>query len=293
MGSGRNSPTPFKIKAMNILSPLTSPRWLRILFFVALAMNFAGAVLSSTASNKQSSNPSTSATARVTWSEVQINIALSPGESTSKDITFTIDKKLKKFTIVVSPELSQFLTVQPTNIRKLRRNEVQSVHMAVSPGTIPAKYEGAIQVRDRQQQILSQINVVINIWQTFTDSNLGLAFEYPSDWIAKRSDPTPDAGVYLHEEGEEYPGEGITITRIDGPLATLLPDPNSQLGLLNQTSQLLGGIDWLIFVHKEQDTNLEFITALAEINGNVIDVNAKNTPDVVPRLIKILQSFSR
>jgi len=56
--------------------------------------------------------PSTSSTqAKIAWSTTSIEVILSPGESTAKDLTFSSSLGLTNFTIEAVPQIASYLTV--------------------------------------------------------------------------------------------------------------------------------------------------------------------------------------
>jgi hypothetical protein len=134
-----------------------------------------------------------SATPNITWSEPQVNIGLSPSESISKEIFLISNIKLKKIQFDISPEIVQFINIQPESVKKIPANSQKRIDLffSVSPGTNPGKREGVILIRNRKQEILSQIKVVIDIFHSFTDSTQGLTLQYPDFGQPTRITITP------------------------------------------------------------------------------------------------------
>ncbi len=75
---------------------------------------------------------------KITWSTTSINVILSPGESTSSNLTFTSSQQLTNVTLSVVPEIAPFVTVRPPSISSLSANQTQSVHLSIAIATTTA-----------------------------------------------------------------------------------------------------------------------------------------------------------
>jgi hypothetical protein len=123
----------------------------------------------------------TSAQPKITWSQHQIEVILAPGESTAKDIMFTSNFKLENVAIEAVPGIAGLLTIQPSSIANVISGSPNVVHVSFSipQGITPGAYEGTIHVRIGSQTLPQTLKVAVNVWQSFSDANLGLSFEFP------------------------------------------------------------------------------------------------------------------
>ncbi len=230
---------------------------------------------------------------KITWSTTSINVILSPGESTSSDLSFTSSQLLTNVTLSAVPEIAPFVSLQPSTISSLAANQVQSVHIsiAIPSGITLGTYSGTIHVLSGSQTLPRTLKLVVNIWNTFGDSSLGLSFLYPPNFIVSPVAPSQNTGVYLESKQEEYGGEGITISRKEGNLADAIAHLNSQLTLLSRFDERFGSADWTLLVHREQASGLEFFTAITEQNGTVVAVGSRNIPSNGPLVMMMLNTF--
>src|SRR5207249_3014915 len=90
--------------------------------------------------------------------------------------------------------------------------------------------------------------------------------------------PLPGSGIYLSTAGQEYGGDGITISRKAGNLTSALAGLDSQLTRVSQSTQDFGAAEWILVIHSEPASGLEFFTALTEQSGTVIAVGSRNVP---------------
>jgi len=119
---------------------------------------------------------------KITWSLPSLDVTLSPGESTSRDLVFQSDQRLKKAIIEPVPELAPFLTVQPSTFATVPANTSQAVHLtfAISPNTKYGSYVGTIHLRVGTQTLPQTFKLSLNVWQTFSSPNSPISFKYPS-----------------------------------------------------------------------------------------------------------------
>jgi hypothetical protein len=119
---------------------------------------------------------------RITWAELTLNIDISPGETLSREITFTSDSKLKKVSFETSPELAPFLVVQSANINKVKANKQTPLQLSLSiaSNTSSGVYSGTLNVKTRDQSlVLERLTVNINIWGEYTDTTFGFKVSAP------------------------------------------------------------------------------------------------------------------
>lgn len=101
----------------------------------------------------------------VTWSPQQLELTLAPGESTSKDVTFTVSTKIPSAVLVPSASISNFVSVEPatfTNVQAGVSNAVR-VSFAVPLSTALKTYEGTIQVKTQGCNLLQTLNIVLTV----------------------------------------------------------------------------------------------------------------------------------
>jgi uncharacterized membrane protein len=114
---------------------------------------------------------------------------LSPGESTSSDLTFTSSQNLTNVTLSVVPQIAPFVTVQPSSISSLAANQTQSVHLSIAIATTTAfgTYDGTLHLKRGTATFPQTVKVVVNVWQAFADTSLGLSIKYPPNWFAQQA----------------------------------------------------------------------------------------------------------
>jgi hypothetical protein len=164
---------------------------------------------------------------KITWSPTSsIEVILSPGESTSKDLTFTSDQDLQNPVVEPVPEIAGFLTIQPNTIAALPAAQQQPVHIAIA---IPAStafgtYSGTIHVRIGTQTLPQTVKVVVNAWQSSTSTTLRVTFKYPPNLFVLISPDQPghvliqnspievNLGGALPEDGTQVTSTGFVIS---------------------------------------------------------------------------------
>lgn len=133
---------------------------------------------------------------KITWSESQIELILSPGESASKELTFTSTQDLNDITIWPVPELAPFLSVQPESFANVPANQPQHVRLDFSASeTAPlGTYDGTIHIRSGSRTLPHTLKIIIHI------AGVGAAIFLP-----------PDPGEAGKEtlEGIDSDGDGV------------------------------------------------------------------------------------
>lgn len=109
---------------------------------------------------------------------------LSPGESTSRDLSFTSSLPLQNAIIEAVPEIAGFLTIQPNTLAALGANQQQGVRIAIGipMGTAFGTYDGTIHDRVGAMTFPQTVKVVVNVWQAFTSTSVGFSIKYPPGW---------------------------------------------------------------------------------------------------------------
>ena len=239
---------------------------------------------------------SASATAqpKITWSSTSANVILSPGESTSSDLTFTSSSNLTNVVLEAVPAISRFVTIQPNIFAGVPAAQKQLVHIsfAIPQGTALGTYSGTLHGRIGSQTLPQTLKVVVNVWKRFENSSLGFTFLYPPNFFVSPVSPSQSTSVYLQNKQEEYGGEGITVSRKEGNLVDAIANLNSQLTLVSQVDEHFGSTDWTLLVHREQVSGLEFFTALTEQNGTVVAVGSRNSPTNGSLVMTMLSTFA-
>jgi hypothetical protein len=124
---------------------------------------------------------------RISWSQQQIVITLSPGESTSRNVTFTSDLALQNIVIESVPEIASFLTIQPSSFASMPANQPQPVQIAFSipAGTAPRTYDGTIHVPNGTRTLPQTLKVIITVergngFSLYENDQLGFQILYPT-----------------------------------------------------------------------------------------------------------------
>lgn len=125
-------------------------------------------------------------TPEITWSENSVEVILSPGESTSKDLTFTSNVALQNIIVESVPPIAAFVSVQPNDFAIVPAGQLQSVHLTFS---IPANatlgaYDGTVHVRLGSQTLPQTLEVSVLAWKNFADPTLGISFKFPLNLAA-------------------------------------------------------------------------------------------------------------
>ena len=154
----------------------------------------------------------TSTQPKITWSTTSINIILSPGESTSSDLTFTSSQKLTNVALTVVPQIAPFVNVQPSSISSLAANQAQSVHLAIAIAAATAfgTYDGTIQLKSGTTTFPQTVKVVVNVWPTFT-STIGFTLHYPPSFFPVQSTDPNSSEVGFYSSPQVF-SEGISPT---------------------------------------------------------------------------------
>jgi len=193
---------------------------------------------------------------KITWSTTSVSVILSPGESTSSDLTFTSSQNLTNVSLGVVTQIAPFVTVQPSSISSLAANQTQSVHLSIGIPT-NAKFgtcDGTIQLKSGTTTFPQTVKIVVNVWQAFANAELGVKFKFPSSWRTSTIPNAKGESLYISDQNEEFPGEGITITKSSDSLANALGQIQLSFDLLSQQERTLNGSTWGIYVFGEPST---------------------------------------
>lgn len=140
---------------------------------------------------------------KITWSENQIEVILSPGESTSKDLTFTSDLNIQNIVIEPVPTLAPFVSVQPNSFADVPAGQPQSVRLlfSIPQGTALGTYDGTVHVRLGSQTLPQTLKIAVKVWVAIEDASLGIALKVPPDFLIEDSSevgPGLSRGKFLH-----------------------------------------------------------------------------------------------
>lgn len=102
---------------------------------------------------------------KIAWSEKQIEIILSTGESATKTLTFSSSLDLSNVLIEPVPEIASFLSIQPTNIANVSASQPQQVvlGLAIPSNATLSTLEGTIHLRVGSQTLPATLKVVLHI----------------------------------------------------------------------------------------------------------------------------------
>lgn len=231
---------------------------------------------------------------KIAWSEQSVELALSRGETTTREVAFTTDLALQDVTIEPVPDIANFLSIQPATFAFVPAGQPQPIRLRIS---IPASatfgsYYGAIHVRDGHRSVPQTLKLDINVWQRFANPNFSISFGYPATWTLALPQHPKDTAIVITPPGDELGDAGITLTKQIGTLPDAIKELNSQLILMKHSKQAVNGLDWDVLIHRESETGVEFFTAVREFGGYIYIVSNKNYPDVVSISTQLLSTFS-
>lgn len=134
---------------------------------------------------------------KITWSDNQLEVILSPGESSSKNLAFKSDKALQNALIEAVPEIAGFLTIQPNSFAAVPGNQQQSVRLAFAiPQTAPlGTFEGTIHLRIGTQTLPQTLKVSINVWRAFSSVQGGYTLKFPPEFEISSASDSQNLGL--------------------------------------------------------------------------------------------------
>jgi len=105
---------------------------------------------------------------KITWSETNLSLQLSPGGGQVRQVTFTSDHNLQNVSIEAVPTIAGLVSIQPATITSVFADQAQTVLLffSVPTGTNFGLYEGTIHVRSGSQTIPQTLKVSIDVSQT-------------------------------------------------------------------------------------------------------------------------------
>ena len=100
---------------------------------------------------------------KITWSHDSVEVILSPGESTTKDLTITSSQNLTNVVVDPVPEIAPFMTITPSTFSSVAANSPQSVRInfTIAQGATLGTYQGTIHLRIGTQTLPQTLKVSI------------------------------------------------------------------------------------------------------------------------------------
>jgi len=266
-------------------------KWPYVTAAVALAILALSVYL--VASGFSSKKPAPSPQPKITWSEEQVEVILSPSENMFKDVTFTSTLDIKNIIIEAVPEIAGFVSIQPNSFASVPANQVQSVRLSflIPQGAILGTYEGTVHVRVGSQTLPQTLKVTVDAWKSYENPELGVSFSYPPTMTLESLSDAQGLNVYIHDANEEFPN-GIGVRRYSRDLTSILNEITASLRVVSQTEQTLNGQTWILYTFVEDESGLEFVDAFTVFNGTVYQVGGKANASMTSALPKILTTFN-
>lgn len=208
----------------------------------------------------------------IIWSQQQVGLTLSSGETLSKDVTFTSSLNLHNIIISTSPEIARFVTIQPSSFANIMAGQPQSLHLSffAPPETSLGTFEGEIYIQSGNQRISQTLKVPINVWQSATGN--GLMLNYPPEWQLNPHPLALGGPIALntfennYRQGGIIPVEGaeINIAKIplpSLPLTDIITEELSEEEAIIQSSDTIlvaGSVGTRVFYRSPITSTLEY-----------------------------------
>ena len=244
--------------------------------------------------------------APIRWSPASVTQIISPGETATIPVAFASSQNIRRAAVQLSPALASFVSARPSFPERIRKDQPfrldlvlnvrDSAQLGTFNGTVSLTRsdddDGADPDSGNERRVLEQVLPIrLNIWARFTDATSGLSFAIPPQFVLSATSPISARSVYLSRGTEEFPGEGITVSREIGEVASVLSELDSDLTRVSTTTLSLGSTSWTLVIHLEQQSGLQFFTAVVQHGETVVAVGTRNTPDNVSTIQAILQTF--
>jgi PKD repeat protein len=106
----------------------------------------------------------------ITWSQQQLDLQLAPGQSAVRDVTLSSSSNVNNAVIQASPEIANFVTIQPPSFVSLPAGQPQSVRLSFSipQATSLQTYEGTIRVKTGGCNLQQTLKIVLNVGDNST-----------------------------------------------------------------------------------------------------------------------------
>jgi hypothetical protein len=118
---------------------------------------------------------------RIQWN-AELDITLAPTQSTTRDVTFTSSHSLSNARVYVPPSLQSFLTVSPSSFASVPAGVAQPLHLTfnIPAGANLETILERLKIEVGQDHKLERgLKVVLNIWQQYTNMDLGYQLLVP------------------------------------------------------------------------------------------------------------------
>lgn len=183
---------------------------------------------------------------KITWSEKQIEVLLSPGESASKTLTFSSTLDLSDARIEVVPEIAPFLSIQSSSFVTVPANQPRdvAVDFHILPNANFSTFDGTVHVKVGSQTLPSTLKLVIHV------AGSGAAIFLP---------PDPGEAGKTTLEGIDSDRDGVRDD-IQRHIALTYPSSERTRAALTQTAMAFGQT---IIGSQDQSSALSNLSGLA------------------------------
>ncbi|MBZ5531535.1 MAG: hypothetical protein LAO20_08885 [Acidobacteriia bacterium] len=221
----------------------------------------------------------------ISWIPASSLQTVSPGETGNLVVHFVSTKNLGRVVVQTSPELTGLVQPQPARLENVRKGEIVEIvlHLAPAANATLGNDVGTLSLIKQDdgvshKALLQPFPLSVRIWKRFSTS-VGLSFQYPPEYgaVPDVKQTADDTRVNLFGLADEFPLEGITISRRTDLLVNLIDRLKQQLTLLGRSSQTVQGIDWTILTLRDEPTRVELYEAVTERGGVVLSFSARNT----------------
>lgn len=152
----------------------------------------------------------------IVWTPSDLNTILTPGQTTTADVSFTSSLPLQNITIEAVPEIAGFFTITPSTIVAASAGQPQSIHIALSAGKTLGVFTGTIHIRNGKDTLPQTLKVTINVWQSVQFSAAHVSFDVPPQWAVQATPSEVDISTVelqtlITEQDAEVPPEDFTV----------------------------------------------------------------------------------
>lgn len=205
-------------------------------------------------------------------------------------MTFRSDRSFQNAVVEVIGDVATFVTISPSSFASVPAEQDQTVSLSFSvpQGSALGTLNGTVQVRSGGQTLTQSLSIALSVWHRLTSPDLRLSLQHPAELIQRAS--SDETLVYLARTGEEYPGQGIAISRRAGNVNDVIAQLNVHLVLVDQSIEEINGFRWHLLIHRDPQLELEFFRSVTERNGTTVRIVSRNAAETVIVLKKILQT---
>ena len=118
---------------------------------------------------------------RITWSDNQVEVVLSPGENLTQDLTFSSSLDVEDIVFEPVPELAPFLSVQPSTVANVVADQQYDVQLNfdIPSDAVLDTYDGVVLIRLGRRTLPETLTITVGVWASFTSEGLGYTLLYP------------------------------------------------------------------------------------------------------------------